>query len=128
MQSPFTLKSFLVLAVFGLGLGCASANEGAKSSKQSFEDGQKSSWTTPAGTAHLSHGQQGRDLFDAEPGFERGERDLGLGLGGGHGHGHGYGHDMAVTPVPEPGSEAMLLVGLLVLAGVVRRKSAARRL
>jgi hypothetical protein len=46
------------------------------------------------------------------------------GNGKGNGGGHGYGHDKPITPVPEPGTTALVGGGLVAAALIARRRGA----
>jgi hypothetical protein len=112
-------KSALVTSALVL-----SATAHAHDDHASFEDGQKNAWDKPTPSIYLErHGGRGWGHVQHDWHFNTPHHPWsGWGAPGSGNGGHG---GIGVSPIPEPQSEAMLLTGLLLLAGLVRRRSKA---
>jgi len=124
MNKFTTLKSLFVLTAFSLSAGLASAADG----KQCFEDGLKTTWSTPAKNIDLGHrgehDHNSRDRF--EDNYRHDEGHHGDKFAFEHNEHHfddkDIGGGINVSPVPEPATDAMLLAGLVMLVTLARRK------
>jgi hypothetical protein len=125
MYLPFIKKTLLAIAAITAALTMSTGFAFAKDDDRSFEDGLKNNWSESRshnGSHNESHSGSHNAWHNAShSAWQRPDKSE---HAVGHANRHEHEWEFHVSPVPEPGTDTMLLAGLVVLWVAVRRKTA----